>query len=158
MGKKEYNQLNKEKVRVWNKDSIKLYNEKNKECLKEYRKQYSKNRRQNDPLYKLNRNIRSMISRSIKEKHFSKDTRSEEILGCSWVEFKQYLESQFEPWMTWDNYGATKVVSTNTTWDVDHIIPLTSGVTEEDMIRLNHYTNLRPLCSYYNRFIKAGNI
>jgi hypothetical protein len=158
MDKKEYNQLNKDKVNAWNKDSIKRYHDKNKERLKEYRKQYSKKRRQNDPLYKLNRNVRSMISRSIKEKNFSKDTRSEEILGCSWIEFKQHLESQFEPWMTWDNYGTNSPSGMNVTWDLDHIIPLNTAICSSDVVRLNHYTNLRPLCSYYNRFIKAGKV
>jgi hypothetical protein len=39
-------------------------------------------------------------------------------------------------------------------WDIDHIIPLAPAETEEDVIRLNHYTNLQPLCSYTNRYIK----
>jgi len=30
--------------------------------------------------------------------------------------------------------------------------------TEEDVIKLNHYTNLQPLCSKINRDIKRGNI
>lgn len=33
-------------------------------------------------------------------------------------------------------------------------IPLSSVTSEEDIIRLNHYTNLQPLCSYINRYIK----
>ena len=39
-------------------------------------------------------------------------------------------------------------------WDIDHIIPISSAITEEDIIRLNHYTNLQPLCAYINRVIK----
>ena len=40
----------------------------------------------------------------------------------------------------------------------DHIIPLSSDKTEEELVRLNHYTNLQPLCSYVNRYIKIYNI
>jgi len=39
-------------------------------------------------------------------------------------------------------------------WDIDHIIPLSSVKKEEDLIKLNHYTNLQPLCSFVNRVIK----
>ena len=65
----------------------------------------------------------------------------------------------FEPWMNWGNHGNPKdgVIEPNKTWDIDHIIPLSSAKTEDDIIKLNHYTNLRPLCSYNNRFIKKNN-
>ena len=43
-------------------------------------------------------------------------------------------------------------------WDIDHIIPLSSAETEEDVIKLNHYTNLQPLCSKLNRDIKKNQI
>ena len=43
-------------------------------------------------------------------------------------------------------------------WDIDHIIPISSGNTEEDILNLNHYKNLQPLCSYVNRYIKRDNI
>lgn len=39
-------------------------------------------------------------------------------------------------------------------WDIDHIVPLSSAKTEEDVIRLSHFTNLQPLCSEVNRYIK----
>jgi hypothetical protein len=38
--------------------------------------------------------------------------------------------------MSWDNHGK---------WHIDHIIPLASAETEEDIYRLSHYTNLQPL-------------
>ena len=61
--------------------------------------------------------------------------------------------------MNWDNYGningnhATKI---NQRWQIDHQIPLSSAKTEEELIKLNHYTNLQPLCSYTNMFIKKA--
>jgi len=43
-------------------------------------------------------------------------------------------------------------------WDIDHIIPTSTAKTEEDIIRLNHHTNLQPLCSYMNIIVKKDNI
>jgi hypothetical protein len=61
--------------------------------------------------------------------------------------------------MTWDNKGNPEdgILEPNKTWDIDHIIPLSSCKTEDDVIKLNHYTNLQPLCSYTNRYIKKDN-
>ena len=59
--------------------------------------------------------------------------------------------------MTWENWGKYNG-ELNYGWDIDHIIPLSSAKTEDDIIRLNHYTNLQPLCSYTNRHIKRDKI
>lgn len=93
---------------------------------------------------------------SIKNTNTQKSSKSEDILGCSFEEFKSHLESQFESWMTWDNHGNPKdgIFEPNKTWDIDHIIPLSSATTTDDIIKLNHYTNLRPLCTYNNRWVK----
>jgi len=55
--------------------------------------------------------------------------------------------------MNWDNKGLYNG-NFEYGWDVDHIIPLSSAKTEEEIIRLNHYSNLQPLCSKINRDIK----
>lgn len=39
-----------------------------------------------------------------------------------------------------------------------HIIPISSATNEEELIKLNHYTNLQPLCSKVNRDIKKDKI
>jgi hypothetical protein len=46
----------------------------------------------------------------------------------------------------------------NSGWDIDHIIPISSAESEDDIIKLNHYTNLQPLCSYINRVVKRDKI
>lgn len=94
-----------------------------------------------------------MIGDSIRKNGYSKNSKTEDILGCSFEEFKSYLESKFEDWMSWENRGLFNG-ELNYGWDIDHIIPLNSAETEEDIIILNHYTNLQPLCSYTNRHIK----
>jgi len=60
--------------------------------------------------------------------------------------------------MNWDNQGLYSKNRFNIGWDLDHIIPISSAKTEEDVIRLNHYTNFQPLCSKINRDIKRRKI
>jgi len=57
--------------------------------------------------------------------------------------------------MTWDNYGLYNG-EFDYGWDIDHVIPLSSVDTIEDIIRLNNYVNLQPLCSKVNREIKRN--
>jgi hypothetical protein len=54
--------------------------------------------------------------------------------------------------MIWDNYGLYNGTP-EYGWDIDHIIPSSSAITEEELLKLNH-CNLQPLCSYFNRDIK----
>jgi hypothetical protein len=78
-----------------------------------------------------------------------------EKLGCSFEEFKIYLESKFESWMSWENYGKYNG-ELNYGWDIDHINPLSNAKTEEEIYNLSHYTNLQPLCSKINRDVKRN--
>lgn len=149
--RKEYNRKNKEKLKEWNKKSISKWRDKNKDKTQAHHNNWrDKN--------KLRCNIASQLSRSLKNKGYSKSSKTSEILGCTFEEFKQHIESQFEPWMNWDNYGGRKVDTPKTSWDIDHIIPVSSASTSEEILKLNHYTNLRPLCAYDNRFIKRNHI
>ena len=129
-----------------------------KEYNKKYMNGYLKKRKKSDLLFKLAFNFRCRISSALKSSGVKKNTKTSIMLGCTYEELRQHLESQFESWMSWDNWGGEVVLEQNVSWDIDHIIPLNSAVTEEDIIRLNHYTNLRPLCSYYNRHIKRDKI
>ena len=59
--------------------------------------------------------------------------------------------------MTWENrglYNGTEGYG----WDIDHIIPVSKATTEDDVIKLNHHTNLQPLCSYINRVVKKDKV
>lgn len=118
------------------------------------KKGYYKKRSQVDPLYKLIKGIRCLITNSF---NYRKPKASEEILGCSFIEFKMYIESKFEPWMTWENRGRYNG-ELNYGWDLDHIIPISSAKSEEDIIKLNHFSNFSPLCSKVNRDIKKDSM
>jgi hypothetical protein len=67
------------------------------------------------------------------------------------------LEDKFQPWMTWENRGLYNG-ELSYGWDIDHIIPISSAKTEEEIIKLNHYSNLQPLCSKINRDIKKDKL
>ncbi len=118
---------------------------------------YMKLRCQTDKLFKLSQNTSTLINNALKRKKFAKKGRTCEILGCSYEEFKTYLESKFESWMNWDNYGKYNS-EFNFGWDIDHIIPISSGKNEDEILKLNHYSNLQPLCSKTNREIKINKI
>lgn len=149
--KKTYYETNKEHIKT----RQKKFRQENWELIRQREKEAQIKKRQ-DPFYKLKDSIRNRIRASMKSKGFSKNNKTLEILGCSFEEFKLHMENQFEDWMTWDNHGNPKdgILEPNKTWDIDHIEPIITAKTEDDIIRLNHYTNLQPLCSYVNRFIK----
>ena len=161
------NKYNKNKIQesretnreFYNDYQRKIYNE-NKEKHNEYCKKYKKKKRKEDPIYKLKENIRGVIGRGFRNKGFDKNSRTYEILGCDFETFKTHIESLWEDWMNWDNYGVDKrkKIEPKQTWDIDHIIPVSNGKTEREVIELNHYTNLQPLCSHYNRFVKGSNL
>lgn len=110
-----------------------------------------------DSMYKLKVDMRNLIKQSFNSKSYNKSSKTEDILGCSYYEFKKYIEDQFEPWMTWENKGLYNG-EFNYGWDIDHIIPVSSAKNMDEMIILNHYKNLRPLCSKINRYIKRDKI
>lgn len=130
----------------------KQYKIKNRESWNEYRRKYTKERSENDELFKLTISIRKNLNVYLKG---NKNKKTEEILCCSICDFKIYLESMFEYWMNWGNYGKYNG-EYNYGWDLDHIIPLSSAKTIEELIELNCYTNIRPLCSKINRYEKRN--
>lgn len=162
--KKEYQEKNKEKFAEYsrnfrknNPDKIKEYDKKrDKEQRRISRRKSYKKRRENDPIFRMSENIRRQILLSLQRGGYSKNSKTEQILGCSYYEFKLHLEKQFEPWMNWENYGKYNG-ELNYGWDIDHVIPVSFGDTEDELIKLNHYSNLKPLCSKVNRDLKRNN-
>jgi hypothetical protein len=146
---KEYALLNKDKrsntYKKWRNDNI--------EKIREYKKNYYHNVTTKDPNKLIRISARSLVKRFMKVKNH----KTSEIIGCSYEYLRLYLESKFEHWMTWDNYGLYNG-ELNHGWDIDHIVPISSAKTYEELIILNHYTNLQPLCSKVNRDIKSDKI
>lgn len=107
---------------------------------------YPKNkvRLKEDPAYRLRRWAVGQNARFRKFAHLpTKQDASLDLLGCTVAELKAYLESKFKEGMSWDNAGSA--------WHIDHIQPLCSGKTEDEVRRLCHWSNLQPLWEAENR-------
>ena len=168
---KEYNQKNKDKFDLWvaksalnaNKNGkrqaySKEYRAKNKElCQKRQEISRSKKpehyaakarevmrrRRIEDPLFGLQNALRCRLNAVLKQMGYTKRSRTHEILGCDWEFFRGHIERQFLKGMAWEKMGAEI--------HIDHITPISMAKTEEDVIALNHFTNLRPMWAKDNR-------
>lgn len=118
---------------------------------KEWRQRHSNYdsvRCKHDVEFRLKKRLRTRLWHAMK--HDWKTGSAVHDLGCSVAELKIYLESKFEQWMTWENYGPYR--KDVKTWNVDHIIPLDAvDLTDCDQLKkVCHFTNLRPLESKKN--------
>lgn len=145
--KKEYREQNSEhrkvKMREWyekNKDYAKVqakaYRDANKDKMREWSKQYRSERYKSDPVALLTYRIRTLIFSKFYAGGFTKKSRTFDILGCSYDDFLDYISASFKEGMSWDNYGE---------WHLDHKVPVGLAENEEQVIKLNHYTNFQPL-------------
>lgn len=136
--RKEYRKKNPEKVR----ETHRSYVRKNRERVRAYHKQYRREREEKDPLFKMSVNLRHLVANSLRRQGYTKKTRTAEIVGCDFDTLWEHLRQ------TWvKNYGQE--------WDgedyhIDHIIPLATAKTEQDVIDLFHYTNLQMLKPEHN--------
>lgn len=138
--KKKYDQKHRDAITERNRD----WRERNKEKMQEYRvarkeknRIYWKERRAKDPLFRIKNNLRNRLN------FLCKGGRSNsllELLGCSHEEFKKHIESQFQPDMTWNNYGKNG-------WHLDHVKPLAlfNLLIQSELEEVCHFTNLQPL-------------
>lgn len=138
---KSYKRLNTEKIALyksnWRKNNIDRVNEK--------KRAWKKLNKDTNPLHKLKENLRRRTLKAFKVKCWNKNNTTKEILGIEYIELFNYIENKFTEGMNWDNQGK---------WHIDHIIPLASAKTEEELIKLCHYTNLQPLWAIDN--LKKG--
>lgn len=136
---REYYEENKDRLNEYDK----VYYKENKDRIMIVKREYSRNRISNDPLYKLRNRVSSSIRRSLKDGGYTKNSKSRDILGCSYEELLDHLND--------NKYG---FVYGDDNLDIDHIIPLSRATSEEEIIELNHYSNLQLLPSEYNRYVK----
>lgn len=140
--KQEWRILNPEKA----KQERINYIENNKEKVNLYHSKWKKEKRINDPLYKLKENTSRRIRYELNTLLKGKKSKSTvEYLGCTIDELKIYLQEKFKDSMTWENYGKI--------WQIDHIIPCNSW-NLIDNFENNccwNFRNLQPLNSTENK-------
>ena len=119
-----------EKRRIWDRNSTKR---RRKEITA-----YEQKRKQNDPVFKLKKQIRNEIRASFNRRGLRKSKHTEEIIGCS-TEFlcKHLYETYLKRYGI--EYDGKEPVH------IDHIKPLSNAKTEQDVIKLCHFSNLQLL-------------
>jgi hypothetical protein len=132
--KRKYQQ----KFRVINPSYDKVWRDNNKDRVRETSRIYEATRRKEDAVYKLSRDIRNLIKGSFKRRGCIKPFKTEEVLGCSVSEFQKYILDKCPIGVTLDDFNRYG-------YHIDHVIPLASAKSEEEILRLCHYTNLQPL-------------
>ncbi len=155
--KDEYNANNKEKIKLSkkksalkNKDKIKKrQNDPKVKAKAKISKRKWEAEKLKDPVYKLRKNVSASIRHFLKKNGSSKGGKSTlKYLPYTFNELKKHLESQFEPWMTWENHGSYELGGEKK-WHIDHIIPQTVLIYDlMDHINLKRswsFANLRPL-------------
>lgn len=113
----------------------------NKRKVLDSQNTYRRKKRQNDPLYKMKGVLSTRVWKAFKKKYWKKGKSTEILLGADYKTVKLHIEKQFQKGMSWENHGE---------WHIDHIIPLASALTKEEMINLCNYKNLQPLWALDN--------
>lgn len=131
--KAAYYEANREAV---NKKTA-AYNKTNRKAISAAQKE----RYKNDPLFALACRMRISVCNTLRRGGYTKKSKTAKIIGCSFEELKAHLESLFLDGMGWENRHL---------WHIDHIIPLASAKSEDEILSLNHYSNLQPLWAYDN--------
>jgi len=117
----------------WNENCRKFYNE-NKDSINAARRKNLQKRRDTDHKYRLMMALHCRLYMAVREKAGN----TMKLTGCSKEELCTFLEAEFSPGMTWENYGE---------WHIDHIRPCASFNLEdaEEQKKCFHWTNLQPL-------------
>ena len=147
---------NKEKYkeyRIENFDKIRKYQ-------KEYIKKYRAEKNKTDINFKLKSKISTYIFLALKKQNAVKNSSCWKSLPYTPQDLRTHLESLFEPWMNWNNYGKYNSKTwddkdSNTwTWQIDHIVPQSilkyNSLDSENFIKCWSLNNLRPLSSKIN--------
>jgi len=133
-----------------------------KKCCNEYyrsekRKLVKKRfyeKRKNDPNFRLRNVISCAIRDYLRKRCSGKNSSIMKYLPYTIEQLKEHLESQFEDWMSWENYGNSKSSDDKKFWNIDHIIPQSFfnfiSLDEEEFQKCWSLQNLRPLDSREN--------
>ena len=147
---RQYHEAHKEECKEKNKEyycanreKVKEYKAKHRDRINKQKREYEKRMRDSDRIYFLKQKIRSVIYKSFSRKGLQKISLAEEITGLSGTDLCDYLLGTFKSvyGYEWDGIEAVHI---------DHIIPLATANTEEEVKRLCHYSNLQLLKAFDN--------
>jgi hypothetical protein len=111
------------------------------------RKRHERNkvRSAEEPEFRIHQSYR----RRVRDFIIGRTMRTHSLVGCSWSDFRLWLESKFKPGMSWENYGE---------WEIDHIKPCASFdlKIKEQLHQCFHYSNTQPLWKSENAKKSSG--
>lgn len=113
-----------------------IYHKLHIEQLNQKANTFYKIKRKTNLNYRLAWYLRARVNSALKGN--PKVATTMNLIGCTIEQFKQHLEAQFQPGMSWNNYGK---------WHIDHIRPCASfdlSIPEEQRKCFN-FINLQPL-------------
>ena len=138
----------------------KEYRKKNHEKISNKKSVYQNIKRKTDRLFRLRCVVRNAVYQAILSAGSKKNGSILEHLPYSINELKLHLESLFEPWMNWDNWGVYDPETwddNNTktwTWQIDHIIKqadlIYDSMDHPNFQKCWALENLRPLSAKEN--------
>lgn len=88
-------------------------------------------------VYRFKMRARAVVRSAYNRLGYKKDTATFDLLGCDDVEFMNHLVDSCVR-----RYG---IYDPNADYHIDHIHPVSTAKTIDDVRRLNHYTNLQLL-------------
>lgn len=112
---RKYRQEHKEEKKI----SDKKYRLEHKEERKKWQRKYMRERSREDCKFRFDKNIRTAICFALKNKKAGRHW--EDLVGYTLQDLMKHLESLFEPWMNWNNWG--KIKKGEKRWNIDHIKP-----------------------------------
>jgi hypothetical protein len=104
-------------------------------------RQYERNKYNSDPQYNIAKKLRVRINKALRTNNANNiASHCVELIGCTYNDFRIYIESLFTPEMTWERVLSGEI-------QIDHITPCASfDLTDpEQQKQCFHYTNLQPL-------------
>ncbi len=143
---KKSNQWNKDNREIMN-ISAKKYREANRDKIRQDKNRQRKELEAKDPLSLMKRRLRNRTGTAFRRMSWNKKG-TVDLLGAEYQVVFDRITSLFTEGMSWENREL---------WHIDHIIPLDSATTKEELIKLCHYTNLQPLWAKDN-LIKSNKI
>jgi hypothetical protein len=130
---RERRRRDSERLRAWHK----AYSQRRAEARRAYEREVLRHR----VAHLLASRLRTRLYAALKAAGAGKEISAVKDSGMSAHELRAHIEGQFEPGMTWENWGTG-----DGCWHVDHHFPLSAANLEDPIEQqaVCHYSNLRP--------------
>lgn len=119
-----------------------------KKCDNKRRNDNRQKRIKEKPFFKIRDTVSRSIRKMLKQQNSKKKDSCFKYLPYTLEQLKEHLESQFEEWMSWNNYGGN-INNPEKTWWIDHIIPQSilpyDSMEHPNFLKCWSLENLRPL-------------